>query len=219
MPVIPSNNRKNEELDDMSDTVIIVHEGRGFGVDDKPAGILIVVAAWKTTLSEWIKSPGRRGQLPVTNRENGIEPSGPAAAHPTRPRLRLDTDDREESSICTDTAEGYQPSFSLSSTRRPPTRLYTYLVPGGDGLTPQAYSAFEGAYHTPSSGLTPGAWLLLDHKGAVLPDLDAHLQYLRHLRRALRHPQLFRRMLPNIVIMTATVETPPSKEDATEVMG
>ncbi|KIK50206.1 hypothetical protein GYMLUDRAFT_253177 [Collybiopsis luxurians FD-317 M1] len=76
MPVIPSNNDKNEELDDMSDTVIIAREGRGVGVDDKPAGILIMVAAWKTALSEWIKSPGRRGQPPVTNRENGIEPVG-----------------------------------------------------------------------------------------------------------------------------------------------
>ncbi|KIK50891.1 hypothetical protein GYMLUDRAFT_252551 [Collybiopsis luxurians FD-317 M1] len=151
------------------------------------------------------------------------------------------------------TRKGYQPSFSLSSARRPPTRLYTYLIPGSDGLTPQAYSAFEGAYHTSSgfslsvllsiragfnpspslrrimlppdlprayrtlsSGLTLGAWPL-DHKGAVLPDLDAHLQYLRHLRPALRHPQLFRRMLPNIAVMTATVEIPPSKEDGAEM--
>ncbi|KIK50205.1 hypothetical protein GYMLUDRAFT_487307 [Collybiopsis luxurians FD-317 M1] len=63
----------------------------------------------------------------------------------------IDTYDREESSICMDTAsivlsapvpfstrEGYQPSFSLSSTRRPPTRLFMYPVPGGDGLAPQA---------------------------------------------------------------------------------
>ncbi|KIK50901.1 hypothetical protein GYMLUDRAFT_50932 [Collybiopsis luxurians FD-317 M1] len=62
------------------------------------------------------------------------------------------------SAVSFSTGAQFNPSASLSPTRQSSARPYTYPVPGGGGLTPQAYSTVEDTYYTSSSGLTSGTW-------------------------------------------------------------